>query len=86
MCWDFFFLTNLLVVDLSSSSSYLDRIRPNWGCFSQFLGQLWKISVDFGWFQPKSAANRRESATRKRKRKEVANRRVKTSQVQVWQL
>ena len=51
----FFFLTNLLVVDLSSSSSYSDRIGPNWGCFGQFLGQLRWISTDFGRFRPESA-------------------------------
>ena len=45
-----FFLTNLLVADLSSSSSYLDRIGLNWGYFGQFLGQLWGISTDFSRF------------------------------------
>ena len=79
-----------LVADLSSSSSYLDRIRANWGCFSQFLGQLWGIYVDFGWFRSKLAPNRIESATKKIKIKKWwigasnANWRVKMSQVQVW--
>ena len=49
----FFFFSQILVADLSSSSSYSDRIRPNWGCFSQILDQLGGISVDFGlnWCQ-----------------------------------
>ena len=84
------FFTNLLVVDLSSSSSYLDRIKANWGCFSQFLDQLWGIYVDFGWFRSKLAPNRIESATKKIKIKKWwicasnANWHVKMSQVQVW--
>ena len=44
----FFFLTNILVADLSSFSSNSDRIRPNWGCFSQFLSQLRRISAQIG--------------------------------------
>ena len=77
----FFFSTNLLVVDLSSSSSYLDRIRANWGCFSQFLGQLWGIYVDFGWFRSKSTPNRTESVTKKKKKKRSGE---SARRVQVW--
>ena len=72
----FFFPTNLLVVDLSSSSSYSDRIGPNWGCFGQFLGQLRWISTDFGRFRPESA-----QIEDQKKKNKVANWRVETSRV-----
>ena len=72
----FFFLTNLLVVDLSSSSSYSDRIGPNWGCFGQFLGQLRWISTDFGRFRPESA-----QIEDQKKKNKVANWHVETSRV-----
>ena len=51
----FFFLINIMVADLSSFSSNSDRIRPNWGCFSQFLSQL-------RWILAQIGPNQRESA------------------------
>lgn len=48
----FFFLTNLLVADFSSSSSYLDRIGTNWGCLRPIF---WPTSMDFSRFQSELA-------------------------------